>query len=1017
PLPSSLLLPSTLSQYYTTPTTPRPQAVVRAAAAAAAEENRTVPSKLDRHSVSVPSTSAGTPSSSACSKPTSWLCCPSPRRFIRSRPLQSPVTPAYDHETLLVSPPGSSRGPTPKMSGARDPALLLASQPVPPNRLRKLSEAFFNAQNGDKIDLMNDYEIGGTQNKWVCPSDRHLQLRAQLKSGWSVRTVGARSPTGAKAQPTQMTDAEKEHIKAVLARAEESKQREQQRIGKMVERLDNLRMRATGDGVSHCLLCRTEFGLTKSYAAMCMHCRKYVCQKNCGVETTDGRGGETLFLCKICSEAREVLWKKSGAWFYKEMPEYQMACEVTSAGPGPIMSPPQSYPPGSPYGPTSSYPGPSCSKQNGEGRSPLKANGGPRSSSSRRRTLTANRDPIDEERSKSPRPRITPSWVKEKVMSSMSVEEEEHSSSDGDFVQSGVRKPPLSKIEMNLAKFELTKRMQESEEDSSTDSEPSSHSTSPRRSLATPSSYDSQQPLSVSAPQDGDAHSIDSGVVQSDHSVQQGSSGGGGGTTVPATSLTPYSSSSSSHVSPPAPVSSDLSPLIDRGARLSFDRSVLDQPRNHRDVRELIGNPFNSPRIEKGPIFTRTPPPSTSNDLLPHSSSSSLRGGDGRESREQNRGAHTSQESLRDSERGCSRESLQLTKKIVDDDAIPSASFMSSPEDDSKFRHRSSSSGGSSAATAAVDDVAAAAADAPPASSLAPPSPLTSPTRRSSLESREDEGTLGSIQFTVTYTAELKQLSVHLIRAKTLKAMDKNGFSDPYVKLHLIPGNIKATKLTSKTIEKTLNPEWNQTLVYHGVTAEDKERKSLRITVLDRDRIGSDFLGETRVALKKLADNQTKKFNLYLEHAIPVVNEKPDESERGKLLVALSYNVQQGSLYVTIKRGSEMVGMDSSGFSDPYCKVNLIPPTSKGHRQRTSVKKRTLNPEFNETLTFIVPYKDLKKKTLQVSVFDHDVAKSDDFIGGILLSASAKGERGKHWIETIENPGQTIEYWHKLELD
>ncbi|EGT52061.1 hypothetical protein CAEBREN_30951 [Caenorhabditis brenneri] len=26
---------------------------------------------------------------------------------------------------------------------------------------------------------MNDWEIGGTQNKWVCPSDRHLQLRAQ----------------------------------------------------------------------------------------------------------------------------------------------------------------------------------------------------------------------------------------------------------------------------------------------------------------------------------------------------------------------------------------------------------------------------------------------------------------------------------------------------------------------------------------------------------------------------------------------------------------------------------------------------------------------------------------------------------------------------------------------------------------------------------------------------------------------------------------------------------------------
>ncbi|GMT20022.1 hypothetical protein PFISCL1PPCAC_11319, partial [Pristionchus fissidentatus] len=825
--------------------------------------------------------------------------------------------------------------------------------------MRKLSEAFFNAQNGDKIDLMNDYEIGGTQNKWVCPSDRHLQLRAQLKSGWSVRTVGARSPTGTK-QPTTVTDAEKEQIRAVLARAEESKMREQQRIGKMVERLDNLRMRATGDGLSHCLLCRTEFGLlaSKSYAAMCMHCRKYVCQKNCGVETTDGRNGETLFLCKICSEARE-LWKKSGAWFYKEMPDYVAAGDVApmlSRGSiGGVMSPPGNHAlPGSPYGPTSSYPGPSTSG-NGDLRSPLKANGGP----TRRRTLTANRDPIDDERSKSPRPRITPSWVKEKVMSSMSVEEEEHSSSDGDFVQSGVRKPPLSKMEMNLAKFELTKaHMQESDEDTSSDSEPSSHSTSPRRSLATPSSYDSQQPLSISAPSnhDGDAHSIDS-VVQSDHSTQQA--------TMAASSLTPYSSSSSSHVSPPQPISIDLSPLHDRNSpRTSIDRTLVEQSlRQHRDVRELIGNPFNSPRIEKAPIFTRTPPPSTSNDLLPHSSSSSLRGGEGRsESRDQIRASHTSQESLRDSERElrfCSKESLTLNKK--QDDEIPSASFMSSPDDDSS--------------------------------------------------------TLGSIQFTVTYSAELKQLAINLIRAKSLKAMDKNGFSDPYVKLHLIPGNVKATKLRSKTIEKTLNPEWNETLVYHGVTAEDKERKSLRITVLDRDRIGSDFLGETRVALKKLVDNQTKKFNLYLEHAIPVVNDKQDDNERGKLLVALSYNVQQGSLYVTLKRGSELVGMDSSGFSDPYCKVNLIPPTSKGHRQRTSVKKRTLNPEFNETLTFIVPYKDLKKKTLQVSVFDHDVAKSDDFIGGILLSASAKGERGKHWIECIENPGQAIEYWHKLELD
>lgn len=44
----------------------------------------------------------------------------------------------------------------------------------------------------------------------------------------------------------------------------------------MVDRLEKMRSRATGNGVTQCLLCQTEFGLlaSKSYAAMCMDCRK-----------------------------------------------------------------------------------------------------------------------------------------------------------------------------------------------------------------------------------------------------------------------------------------------------------------------------------------------------------------------------------------------------------------------------------------------------------------------------------------------------------------------------------------------------------------------------------------------------------------------------------------------------------------------------------------------------------------------------------------------------------------------
>jgi hypothetical protein len=45
---------------------------------------------------------------------------------------------------------------------------------------------------------------------------------------------------------------------------------------KMVDRLEKMKTRAIGNGVTQCLICQSDFGLlsSKSYAAMCIDCRK-----------------------------------------------------------------------------------------------------------------------------------------------------------------------------------------------------------------------------------------------------------------------------------------------------------------------------------------------------------------------------------------------------------------------------------------------------------------------------------------------------------------------------------------------------------------------------------------------------------------------------------------------------------------------------------------------------------------------------------------------------------------------
>ncbi|OXB71886.1 UNVERIFIED_CONTAM: hypothetical protein H355_004232 [Colinus virginianus] len=301
----------------------------------------------------------------------------------------------------------------------------------------------------------------------------------------------------------------------------------------------------------------------------------------------------------------------------------------------------------------------------------------------------------------------------------------------------------------------------------------------------------------------------------------------------------------------------------------------------------------------------------------------------------------------------------------------------------------------------------------------APPPPKCPPTE----EAVDPEGyesddctALGTLDFSLLYDQENNALHCTINKAKGLKPMDHNGLADPYVKLHLLPGASKANKLRTKTLRNTLNPTWNETLTYYGITDEDMIRKTLRISVCDEDKFRhNEFIGETRIPLKKLKPNQTKNFSICLEKQLPI-DKTEDKSleERGRILISLKYSSQKQGLLVGIIRCAHLAAMDANGYSDPYVKTYLKPDEDKKSKHKTAVKKKTLNPEFNEEFCYEIKHGDLAKKTLEVTVWDYDIGKSNDFIGGVVLGINAKGERLKHWFDCLKNKDKKIERWHTL---
>ncbi|XP_054536306.1 uncharacterized protein LOC129143458 [Pan troglodytes] len=97
----------------------------------------------------------------------------------------------------------------------------------------------------------------------------------------------------------------------------------------------------------------------------------------------------------------------------------------------------------------------------------------------------------------------------------------------------------------------------------------------------------------------------------------------------------------------------------------------------------------------------------------------------------------------------------------------------------------------------------------------------------------------------------------------------------------------------------------------------------------------------------------------------------------------------------------------------PPLSLHLIPLLAPGRGPGLVASALTL-PSCQQEFCYEIKHGDLAKKSLEVTVWDYDIGKSNDFIGGVVLGIHAKGERLKHWFDCLKNKDKRIERWHTL---
>uniref|UniRef100_A0A452DZW2 Rabphilin 3A like (without C2 domains) n=1 Tax=Capra hircus TaxID=9925 RepID=A0A452DZW2_CAPHI len=175
---------------------------------------------------------------------------------------------------------------------------------------------------------MADTIFGSGCDQWVCPNDRQLALRAKLHTGWSVHTF----QTEKQRKSQCLSPAEVEAILQVIQRAERLDTLEQQRVGRLVERLETMRRNVMGNGLSQCLLCGEVLGFLGSSSVFCKDCRKVRPCSGFPARTSPANS----WLCVLTPRR---VWKRSGAWFYKGIPKFILPLKTPGQADHPSFRP------------------------------------------------------------------------------------------------------------------------------------------------------------------------------------------------------------------------------------------------------------------------------------------------------------------------------------------------------------------------------------------------------------------------------------------------------------------------------------------------------------------------------------------------------------------------------------------------------------------------------------------------------------------------------------------------------
>ncbi|XP_029876575.1 synaptotagmin-like protein 5 isoform X3 [Aquila chrysaetos chrysaetos] len=121
----------------------------------------------------------------------------------------------------------------------------------------------------------------------------------------------------------------------------------------------------------------------------------------------------------------------------------------------------------------------------------------------------------------------------------------------------------------------------------------------------------------------------------------------------------------------------------------------------------------------------------------------------------------------------------------------------------------------------------------------------------------------------------------------------------------------------------------------------------------------------------------------------------------GEILLNINYSYKTGALNILVKSCRNLaVADEKKQRTDPYVKAYLLPDKSRQSKRKTKIKSNSTNPEFNETLKYVISHTQLETRTLQLSVWHYDRFGHNSFLGEVEIPLDSWNfeNQGDEWF-------------------